>query len=577
MNRSELRKRVERFASLQAAQRALAKATHPSELAWVREQGRNLLVQLQGLSTTRGDAQASSPGATDSVSLQQVDRALADQSDRTLAVLNATELAQLRASVPTLVVKQPEEVGGLVDLLLGGDLQDDKNMRTLEYLVTMLSTEERGGRRVIVRTPSEVRPRLRQIAELRLAAADEKCMVAERVFEDAATQVAQQGDLGEIRDRVRRYKEDLGSDILHPKVLAAVVTYNVAMFNCMAAEIDSSRAVNELAEALCEPGAASEPQVAVAAQAPSPPPTVELLGSRAFESLVAGLRAKVIGQTPEPGPALAIVELLPLDGLRPEDVEVFSGDEAEEATLLMRSAVVLGLVLRHLAQTEMPLRALGLEPERLATDGVTDLTERMTELARKQFADSRYRDAFRLSDVKTHSLAAHAVPQPTVLDESRGSAAAGAGIPSAAISSEPGLLASLVQLISPRVVLLGLLAAATLALLFGPPLVGEDLAESQRQELLRISPFLESGERGRGDSAAVFGGSLSRAWDFVGTAERREVVLSIGSHFAAKGVTRVWLLDADGQVTAIYSNGNLSSLTPRANGAQDDGIQDDEP
>jgi hypothetical protein len=98
----------------------------------------------------------------------------------------------------------------------------------------------------------------------------------------------------------------------------------------------------------------------------------------------------------------------------------------------------------------------------------------------------------------------------------------------------------------------------------------------QRQELLRISPFLESGERGRGESAAVFGGSMSRAWDFLGTAERREVVLSIGSDLAAKGVTRVWLLNADGHVTAIYSNGELNSLTPRADEAEGDETRGDE-
>ncbi|MBW2275207.1 MAG: hypothetical protein JRG96_18225, partial [Deltaproteobacteria bacterium] len=330
MDKLELRKRIERFASLQAAHRALARSVHPSELAVVREQSRGLLIRLQGLSSELRDDGAGAPAAEGSISLEEIDRVLADQSVRTLVILVGIDFAQLRATVPLLAQRYPDEVGGLVDLLLTGDLEDDKILRTLEYLITMLSAEEQGGRRVVVGEPSAVRPRLREVGEQIREAAGDECMLAERVFEDAVVQLLQQGDLGEIRDRVRRYKEELRSKILHPQVLATVVAYNVAMFNCVAAEIDSSRAVDDLAKELFDPETEAE------AAAPSSVSGAEILGSRVFEELVAALRAKVIGKTPEPGPAGRAVAPLSLAALRAEDAEIFSGEESDEAVMLMQ-------------------------------------------------------------------------------------------------------------------------------------------------------------------------------------------------------------------------------------------------
>ncbi|MBW2420496.1 MAG: hypothetical protein JRH19_18285, partial [Deltaproteobacteria bacterium] len=515
MDKLELRKRIERFASLQAAHRALARSVHPSELAVVREQSRGLLIRLQGLSSELRDDGAGAPAAEGSISLEEIDRVLADQS-----------------------VRYPDEVGGLVDLLLTGDLEDDKILRTLEYLITMLSAEEQGGRRVVVGEPSAVRPRLREVGEQIREAAGDECMLAERVFEDAVVQLLQQGDLGEIRDRVRRYKEELRSKILHPQVLATVVAYNVAMFNCVAAEIDSSRAVDDLAKELFDPETEAE------AAAPSSVSGAEILGSRVFEELVAALRAKVIGKPPEPGPAGRAVAPLSLAALRAEDAEIFSGEESDEAVVLMQSAITLGLVLRHLAQTEGPMA-------------------RMTELARKRFADSQYSDAFRLSDVKTHSLGSHAVARTEAAPASAQKGAPGAVRSSGASASQPGAVAWIQEQITLRSTLLGLLALLLLGLLFGTPRMGGDRPATGGKELVRISPFLESGERGRGDRVARFDGRLSRSWDFLGTAERREVAMEIGRHFEGIGVQRVTLLGVRGRLMVIYADGELVTLLPR--------------
>ena len=93
MNKAELRHRVEQFASLQAAHRALAGSVHPSELAPLREESRDLLIRLQALgSRVREGGGDGEPPAPADASLEQVDRALADQSKRTREILLRTDL-----------------------------------------------------------------------------------------------------------------------------------------------------------------------------------------------------------------------------------------------------------------------------------------------------------------------------------------------------------------------------------------------------------------------------------------------------------------------------------------------------
>ncbi len=138
MASSAIRTRIEYFASLQAAQRALGHSVDLTELAAVRAKSRELLIELKSISSGAqdgDDASSQTPG------LVRIDRALAEQADHTRTILSQIDFAQLRATIPQLSSEHPEEVRGLVDLLLAGDLDSDKNLRILEYLITMLTTE----------------------------------------------------------------------------------------------------------------------------------------------------------------------------------------------------------------------------------------------------------------------------------------------------------------------------------------------------------------------------------------------------------------------------------------------------
>ncbi|MBW2229103.1 MAG: hypothetical protein JRH17_01880 [Deltaproteobacteria bacterium] len=568
MDASGIKDRASWFASLQAAHRALARSVHPSQLAGVKDQSRELLIQLQALSggaPDAGDGMASS----DPSRLRSIDAALAEQTRRLLEVVRTIDVSQLRATLPQLVLEHREEVIGLLDVLLEDDLSDGTTLRTLEYVITMLSAEERGGRRICAQEPSQVSARLaRCAAEQQGTDREEACLMAERVLEDATVQVMQDGDIGAIRDRVRRYKEELGSGILHPRVLAASIAYNVAMWNHTAAEIDSSRAIEQLAEELfSEQGPTPRPAISQASPAQAKGQQAigqmtvgpALRGSENFNGLVQAFRKRARGQSAADNPATRLAGTLPLEMLRAEDVDLFEEESPDEATALMRHAIVLGLLLRSRQGIGAELTESGLDIESLATDYARDLSERMSDLARKLFANSEYAEAFKLSDVKTHSLAAFTARSTAPDPASPGSRGASKRRPQAETHSALSIVFR--QLTSGPWLATLLLIGIVVGVLFAPPIL--DTGPSREERLAAISPFLTSGHENQQADPRRFVGYLSPTWDYVGTAERRIAVDEIGRRLAEQGVPRVVLMNQGGDVLARYINGEILLLVER--------------
>lgn len=561
---SKLRELTHRFASLQAAHRALARSVHPSELDPIRKQSRALLVKLQSLSTQlqeQGPVTSSQSETSEPVTIDSVARALGQQAERTLVVLTGLGLAQLRATIPTLAKEHPDEVCGLIDVLLSGPLEDDKQLRALEYLITMLSADERGGRRVLVQEPSRATPRLHALAKIRLAG-DEQVGASVRVLEDAAAQVFKEDEIGDIRDEVREFKESLGSDILHPRVLAAAVAYNVAMWNRVAAEIDSSRSIDELAEGLFVPSSELPTTESDAA------PKEHILGSAAYEKLMQVVRARVMDEPVADPMGDAVASALSLEALRPGDAEAFESDESVESVWLMRAAITLDLALKQQSKLEGPLEMLGLDIDRLAEECIDELSDRMTARARKLMAENQFADAFRLSDVKTHSLAAHAAERAARARKlgGPGEFVSDDATPTAPSSGPLSVVSQLLRSLASAKGLIGLaIAGSVYMLVLGGP-GGDPSAQQQQSTESRaqaINPFLEWGRHTEGEVPSRYVGRVGPAWVWLGTPERREVVTQIGQHFAELGTLRVVLTDATGQIVARFVNGEIVDVQPR--------------
>jgi len=498
----------------------------------------------------------------DPVSVEEVTRALDEQTERTLELLSGIDLSQLRATIPVVSRDNPDEVRGLVDTLLSGDLGDDKRLRTLEYLITELSADERAGRRVLVQEPSRVTARLYALSTVRFSA-DNDADDAVRFMEEAAARVFKEEEIGDIRDSARGYKKQLGSRLLHPRVLTAAISYNVAMWNRVAAEIDSSRSIDELAEGLFVP----TPDAAIREE--SAASTEHLLGTAAFERLVRVVTARVNGESIEDPPAEAVSSRLQLEALRPGDVEVFAGDDATESVWLMRAAITLGLVLEQRPRVDGVLDGLGLDPDQLGQECIEDLIDRMTARARKLMTENLYADAFRLSDVKTHSLAAHAsaLAAKGKLVGAGELIAAGSTAEGEEAGSSVSAIGQLMNALAPVRWIFGLaLLLGVYLLVIGPPggsVQTSSPAAAAETQVAAINPFLEWGRHVEGEMPPRFVGRVGPTWDWLGTQERREVVRQIGEHFDALGTRRVVLTDQGGQVVARFADGELVDVMAR--------------
>jgi hypothetical protein len=256
-----------------------------------------------------------------------------------------------------------------------------------------------------------------------------------------------------------------------------------------------------------------------------------------------------------------IVDALELESLRAEDVAVFSGEEVDEATRLMRAAVLVGLLIQRRSALEDALRVIDIDPDVLAIECVDNLVTRMSELARRRFAEGNYGAAFRLSEVKTHSLAPHATGRST-----RG--LEGLHVLAAPERAGAGAMYRIRQLVEempswPVVLAVSLM----LAVVFLPNLVGRHTREiAKREELARVSPFLERGRNVGEGAQRIFAGYLSRTWDYLDTDERRRVATEIGEHFARLGTRRVVLKDVHRVIVVEYEDHAFRLLVPRGYG-----------
>jgi hypothetical protein len=530
----EIRKRSRRFTSLRAAQRILAHSAHPSELEATFEQGRAVLLELQSLDQNAGEE----PSAREC--LGRIDRSLDEISSRTREILARTPISELRAHLPRLAEEHPGEIEGFIETILEGGAGSDKQLRILEYVVTLRCSEERGSRRVVVRSPGAVAPQLASLAEA--GDGDFDPVSVEAIFADATRTLFREDDVGAVRDRIRTYKEELGSRILEPRVLEAAVAYNVAMWNRMAGLLEGSRLLDRLADDVLAADRSARPREPLA-------PGESVFDSRAFEALVTSLRARVKGNAPEADAAGRVVSMFDLGTLSPAEIEALESDDEDLPTLFTRAAIALNQAVRQLPDGEGALLELGVDPERLEGPWLDELMREITTAAQKLLADGRFAEACRLSEIRAKNLG--------VL--------CGARLPAAEMTPRrrvPPATASRLDLS-----FLGKHAAAAflvlwfvlLAFLLWPSSGVDGLS---KQELSRISPHLESGHQSDEGGMSRFVGVLNTGWDRLSTQQRRADALRIGERFDELGVKGVVLLDRFQRLQVSYSGGSLVELTP---------------
>jgi len=530
----EIRKRSKRFTSLRAAQRILANSAHPSELEATFEQGRAVLLELQSLGQGSGEEPSSRE------CLERIDRGLDEISSRTREILARTPISELRAQLPRLAEEHPAEIEGFIETILEGGTGSDKQLRILEYVVTLRCSEERGSRRVVVRSPGAVVPQLASLVEAGDGDFDPPAVAA--IFADATRTLFREEDVGAIRDRIRACKEELGSRILEPRVLEAAVAYNVAMWNRMAGLLEGSRLLDRLADDILATDHSAHSREGLV-------PGVSVFDSRAFETLVSRLCARVRGDAPEGDAAGRVVSMFDLGSLSPAEIEALELEDETLPTMVTRAAVVLNMLARQLPDEEAALLELGIEPELVEGPWLDELMREITTAAQKLLADGHFAEACQLSEVRAKNLG--------VL--------CGARMPAA--EEKPRRRVPPVATSRLDLSFLGKHTAAgflvlwfvLLAFLLWPTGGADSLS---KQELSGISQYLESGHRSDEGGTARFVGMLNPGWDRLSTQQRRTDALHIGERFEELGVEGVVLLDRFQRLQVSYSGGRLVELTP---------------
>jgi len=552
---TEIQELSSRFASLRAAQRALADLAHPAELEQTIEKGRKILLKLQSLGILATEA-SSGPGSEEQeaaarVSIRAVEKLLADLSARTAEILDEKPISQLRAQLRERSAEHPDEARGLIEVILAGDVERDKNLRLLEFLVTLLSSEDCDTGRAVVREPSEVSPPVRAFAEQLFDDEDPECIAAVQAISGATEKLFEVQAIGAIRDHIREYKRELGTRILHPRVLSAAVRYNVAMSNRVTGLVEGGRTLDRLADDLFASPAIADTSV----------PSSSIFDATGFSRVVSALQMRLLDESSSDAPAAAVAAGVELEGLEAADIEAFEMRDGDHVAFLIRAAVTLGLIIRHEPRIGPDLRQLEIDPALLAGDWLHELAREMTATAHKLMVEAKYAEASRLSEMKVKHLAV-----ASTTPEHRG----GRARPREIATPQQAAPAKSLRLDATWLRALGLaIGLLALALLLSPLQGGEGVPATG--VFSEISPYLESGYRGDDGGHARFIGRLSARWDRLNTIERLSVASRIGDGLRQRGVDEVLLLDQHDSVQVRYGDGKVLHVEPKGKGGKREG------
>ena len=185
------------------------------------------------------------------------------------------------------------------------------------------------------------------------------------------------------------------------------------------------------------------------------------------------------------------------------------------------------------------------------------LLREMGAASSKFFADSRYAEAFELSEVKTRNLAAiHAAVERRARGANGGaSQASGAGVRQRL---------SFGLWVAPFGLVVALVLGLSIGAMFSSP-VENDARILTSSRLSGISPFLDSGHQQRiEDGELRFVGHLLPTWDYMGTPERGAAANEVASYFTTRGVKNGVLLGGGMRVMARWEDGKITELVTKS-------------
>jgi hypothetical protein len=411
LDRTALKDRMKRFARIRAAERVLpSAATNPMGLAEDR------VAALRSKLTELGSNQTPSDEGVAEAFIE-IDAELDLMARAVLARCDGVDFSLLRSTVLRALTNHRGEVLSLLEVLLEDRAHILARLPKIEYLITILSTEEVEDRRAIVHDPVSLSPFLVDFDE---PVSDPALMdsIAMELYQAANAGVSgtSLNDLRQLRHR----KAQLGLQTLNANMLRAVVTYNARIFNRMEDSVAASRASDADIESLLGVGfdvavdGVESAEVGVLSEDDEiwnaigrRPDARSVFDSNAVERVIEASRRRLKGVPIGSCSSERVALTLDMSLLEPVETDALAALEPDEEQSILAHTAVIGLVLRDLGAVRSDLIDLGVDIEELTSAWITELGEVFTRLVAEKLADgTQYAAASVLSGIKTKHLLA---------------------------------------------------------------------------------------------------------------------------------------------------------------------------
>ncbi|MDJ0847066.1 MAG: hypothetical protein QNK04_01655 [Myxococcota bacterium] len=571
--REDVQERLRRFATLRAAQRALALSSRVyateadlAALRAIREQLRDLVQRFEQ-AEGRGDLDPREALAGSQDELATIDGALEGYSRLLLAKLESIPLPQLRASLVGESDAQRAEMAALLELCMQSERTPSRFLAVVDLLVTLLAATKRDGVWFVETDPANLNEAVRERCwEAGSCEPGVEAMIVKR-FQHAAEHLSIADEDSAILGEMSAYKNEIAGFFFVPSVLRCIVGYNVVARNHFEKRVRLFReADSAIDEEIGRLEDAAPPRQPSAEQAPLLPPD-ESPGVMAVQEAI---QRRVAGAEPAAGPAARVADQLDLGWLGEPERQAFSAASDDPLARAVRLTVVLGHLAMAFPESESECADLGLHESQLDAWICAlgdDVQSQMNELIRSDYAG-----ALRLGDTKSRFLQAVLLLARRRHDPAR-QRWSGSEEPDTfrrdALTfireylererfRQQKLFLDLMGGGWRRTVALSVMAilVAWVGVLHVMPAGPRGVDNFSAREARDVSPFLKDAYRDHAERGSMFVAVLAESWDDLDREKRRVAAEKIRQRMAAEGVQEILLYDESRVLVAHFKQGD---------------------
>lgn len=561
LTQADIQERIVRYGVLRSALRAIEASCQDGSAFGLEgglQQIRACLAELR----QPGEASTQRIGTP-----EELDRMLDDMQRAIVDQIRAIPLSQLRATLPAIKRQNPEELKALLDVCLLAHTRGSPWWSLVDYLITLLAYDEKGGRRYVARDPTRLTPLLENLCAVSDRDKSEFTDALAELFHKARVEVERGIPAGPIIAQMRSAKHQAMETLLIPAILQAVTAYNVAVSNQRAELIETQRVLEQAELEAFEKSLGSRVQQGGSELSPIEPFEGSALDSPQLRRVVEALGSRLRGEGSGEGPEWQVATPLDLSKLSAYEAGALRETDPRPVLQLVATAVTVGLIEKNLGELGDHLTRAGISAEQLRSQWAPELENRVRSEAAELVSGDAYEEARHVARVR-----ARLVQQPTEeshawrleRDAAQCSPTAYARPHRAVRSTDKdkplGTLLAAVA-VSWRALAASVVCAAVLAIgasFFFTGGKNTKVAFFSEKQLREISPYVESGYRnGKGEGPA-FVGTLGAQWEQLPASEREASGQAIEKALLAQGVSEFMFFDKKRRLKLQYAEGRLA-------------------